>query len=294
MDPVLETFQVVTGAIAIYNSCETFGLIFSTFKSYKTLYFWSLVGASLGDFLFAIGFLDLFFGWYVGNSTIYRPLIVLTIGWYGMVTGFSIVMYSRLSIIGVERDVIRRIRYFIIYNVVFSHFPTTVFTFGANVIGTPFWVIGYSIIEKIQMTMFAIQEVMLGAMYLHYTRKMRYDKKITPIVRHTLYANMFVLVLDIAMLLTEYINLYSYQIMLKTVVYSVKLKMEFYILNILTSQLKSNTSAPKVSITGTISKQPRHAGEASKRPVLQAGGVDKAGGTSSSETPAGVVVTPQE
>jgi hypothetical protein len=157
IDDTLYAFTVIMGGIAIYNSLETVFLIFTMFHKYKSLYFKSLIGCAFGIFLFAVGFLDLFFELYLPGGSIWRPLVVLTIGWYGMVTGFAIVVYSRLSIISVPPKILKRVKYFIIYNVIFSHFPTTIFTFGANIIDTPFWVDGYDIIEKIQMTFFCIQ-----------------------------------------------------------------------------------------------------------------------------------------
>ncbi|KAI8619042.1 hypothetical protein BC830DRAFT_1105984 [Chytriomyces sp. MP71] len=240
-------FQAVAGGIAIYNSVETFYLIFQTFKVYRTLYFFSIVSASLGNILFAIGFLDLFFHLYVENSSIYRPLIVLTIGWYGMVTGFAIVMYSRLGLIHTPPRIISYIRYFIIYNIFFSHIPTTIFTFGANLIKTDFWVSGYSIIEKIQMTMFTIQETILSVTYFYFI-KLRYGDAMPQVILHTFSANLIVLCLDVSMLAVEYVNLYGYQIMLKVLVYSIKLKFEFYIIAVLT-EANASWIPPKSSLS---------------------------------------------
>jgi len=53
------------------------------------------------------------------------------------------------------------------------------------------------------------------------------------LVRQTIAINVVVLFLDFSMLACEYANLYAYQIMLKCAVYSVKLKLEFYILNLI-------------------------------------------------------------
>lgn len=247
-DLVFFVFTVAAGTLAIYNSFETLFLIIATFKRYNTPYFWSLVGCAVGIFLFAVGFMDLFFEIYDPGSTIWRPLIVLTIGWYGMVTGFALVMYSRLSLLSIPDHIIRYVRMFIIYNIIFSHFPTTVLTFGANIVGTYPWVEGYRIMEKIQMTCFAIQEVSLGLLYLKYIRQSRLSEKIgSMLVRKTSRVNITVLFLDVSMLILEYIDLYSYQIMLKVVVYSIKLKLEFYILSILTRALE-NSHGPMASI----------------------------------------------
>ncbi|KAJ3249724.1 hypothetical protein HDU77_007519 [Chytriomyces hyalinus] len=233
-------FQVVAGAIAIYNSLEVLVIMLKVFQKYNTLYFWAVLATTLGIALFAIGFLDLFFKLYVESSSILRPLIVLTIGWYGMVTGFAVALYSRLAIIRVPNFIQISIRNFIIYNIVFSHFPTTVFTFGANIVGTEFWVHGYSIIEKIQMTMFCVQEIILGVVYLIYIQK-KFGSRLKSLVSHTIGANLFVLGLDILMLIIEYCNLYKYQIMLKVLVYSIKLKFEFYILTLLTDASRDDS-----------------------------------------------------
>jgi hypothetical protein len=251
-------FQVACGAIAIYNATEVLILAFSTFRRYKTLYFWAICACAVGCILFAAGFLDLFFKMYLVDSNIYRPLFVLTIGWYGMVTGFALVMWSRLHLVSVPKKYIRYVGFFIIYNIIFSHFPTTVMTFGANVVKTSEWVFGYSVIEKIQMTFFCIQEVILSTMYLHYTRKLRLNRKTTALVRQTLYINLAVLCLDITMLIIEYCNLYHYQIMLKVVVYSIKLKMEFLILTILARSLGQQNGTNESSTVQGKELSPSH------------------------------------
>src|SRR4051794_1111154 len=115
-DHVLDYFQVACAAIAIYNSAEVLGLTLTTFSKYNTLYFKSIVVCAAGTILFAGGFLDLFYKLYISDGqTIYRPLIILTIGWYGMVTGFAVVMYSRLHLVNVPRQYINMVFYFIIY-----------------------------------------------------------------------------------------------------------------------------------------------------------------------------------
>ncbi|KAJ3223356.1 hypothetical protein HDU81_009226 [Chytriomyces hyalinus] len=245
-DPTQIYFQIAAGAIAIYNSLEVLVMMFKVFQKYNTLYFWAVLATTFGIALFALGFLDLFFKLYAESSSILRPLIVLTIGWYGMVTGFAVTLYSRLAIIRVPSYIQISIRNFIIYNIVFSHFPTTVFTFGANIVGTEFC---YSIVEKIQMTMFCVQKGTdqnlfqgnhSGSSLPHLYSK-KFGSCLKSLVSHTIGANLFVLVLDISMLIVEYCNLYKYQIMLKVLVYSIKLKFEFYILTLLTEASRDDS-----------------------------------------------------
>lgn len=81
------------------------------------------------------------------------------------------ILYSRLDIMNASPKIKKYIKGLIIYNVLFSHLPTTIFVFGSNLIGTKFWVDGYSFMEKLQLTMFFIQEVILAAVYIHLVRK---------------------------------------------------------------------------------------------------------------------------
>jgi hypothetical protein len=208
-----------------------------TFHRYNSLYFWSLLGCTTGVMWFNGGFLDLFFKMYLqpdGTHDIYEPLFILTIGWYAMVTGFALILYSRLHLIGVPKRVLQRCRMMIAFNVVCSHFPTTTLTFGANIIGTPVWVNGYAGMEKLQMTLFSLQEIALNSLYLYYIRRLTLDRKLTRLVQQTVIINIIVIMLDISMLATQYADLYTLQIMMKTMIYSVKIKLEFYILNTLT------------------------------------------------------------
>ena len=250
----LNTFQIVTGSIAMYNSFEVLGLIAMSFQRHNSLYFWALLAASTGTIFFTGGFYDLFYHMYEPNRSIAEPLIILTLGWYGMVTGFALVLYSRLHLINVPNKYMWIARVMIAYNIVFSHFPTTTLTFGANIVGTDPWNNGYNIMEKIQMTFFSLQEIYLSALYLHFVQRMTLDKKLNRIVQQTLIINVIVVFLDAVMLGLEYANLYSYQIMMKAMVYSIKLKLEFYILNVLTKHLdktlygQSPTSATQLYV----------------------------------------------
>jgi len=246
--PFLDGFFIVCGALSIYSGFEVLVLAFTTFQRYNTVYFWAICTCAVGCILFAGGFLDLFYKMFETDglgATIYRPLVILTIGWYGMVTGFALVLWSRLHIVSVPRNIIRYLKYFIIYNIIFSHFPTTVMTFGANVVVTEPWVFGYSVIEKIQMTCFFIQEFTMGALYMHYIFKLTFEKKYTTIVKQMMVITFLVLVLDVVMLLIEYADLYQIQIMLKVLIYSIKLKMEFFVLSLLAKSLQQTEYHPR-------------------------------------------------
>jgi hypothetical protein len=81
--------------IAIYNSLELSITIFMTFKRRATLYFFSVVTATFGVFLYAVAVLLLVLN--LINAYISTSLV--DVGWACMVTGQSLVLYSRLHLL---------------------------------------------------------------------------------------------------------------------------------------------------------------------------------------------------
>jgi hypothetical protein len=83
-------------AIALYNVAELIFIIFATFKKRRGLYFWSFLVSTCGIGLYSIGFLlkDMSLS---SQSIFYVTLIV--VGWSSMVTGQSVVLYSRLHLV---------------------------------------------------------------------------------------------------------------------------------------------------------------------------------------------------
>ncbi|RDW73329.1 hypothetical protein BP6252_07236 [Coleophoma cylindrospora] len=108
----------------------------------------------------------------------------------------------------------------------------------------------YSIMEKIQMTGFSIQELIISALYLHSTREILKPgalfqrKSYRKLMSHLIYVNILVIVMDITLLCTEYMNLYEIQTLFKSALYAVKLRLEFAILNQLRESLLSGTPPP--------------------------------------------------
>ncbi len=98
--------------------------------------------------------------------------------------------------------------------------------------------------EKIQVTAFCIQEFIISGLYLYETQRIlkpsaSFQKKRTrQVMLHLIYVNFLIILMDITLLCTEYADLYEIQITFKGALYSVKLRLEFAVLN----QLMSLTS----------------------------------------------------
>jgi hypothetical protein len=126
--PIAMTLSAFCG-IAWYNCVELNVRILIVFKRYRGLYFWSLVLSSWGASIMLIVLLLKFFHvWY----DVYIALTIILICWYTMVTGQSLVLYSRLHLIVPDARKIRWILYMIIIDAIIFHVPATVLSYGVN------------------------------------------------------------------------------------------------------------------------------------------------------------------
>ncbi|KAF1845897.1 uncharacterized protein K460DRAFT_312816 [Cucurbitaria berberidis CBS 394.84] len=272
--PLQITIAFLIG-LALYNALELIVLAFVTFQRYRGLYFWSLVISAFGIIPYSLGFLIKFFQLLDPNKDVgYVAVFFLSIGWYPMVTGQSIVLWSRLHLVTNSRRVLRWSLYMIVTNGIVLHSVTTVLTFGSNsntlsrtTLGH--FVKGYSIMEKIQMVGFFVQEVILSIIYIRETvRLLRLAESVqddvcsfdngtgtgnlrNASVRKTMYQllaiNVIIITMDLALLAVEFANLYLIETTLKGVVYSIKLKLEFAVLGKLVQLVRDRTSSNNTS-----------------------------------------------
>jgi hypothetical protein len=128
--PIAMTISAFT-AVAWYNVVELNVMIWMTFRRHSGLYFYSLLASSWGILIYALAFLMKFFQVWTNN---YVSVALITVGWYAMVTGQSLVLYSRLHLVVRDRSKIRWVLYMIIIDFFLFHIPTTVLTFGVRVL----------------------------------------------------------------------------------------------------------------------------------------------------------------
>lgn len=219
--------------ITWYNALELIILVFVTFSQYNGLYFWSLlVSSSVGLIPYSLGFLLKFFE--LSTRASWLPLTLLTIGWWCMVTGQSVVLYSRLHLVIRNQAVLRRVLFMIVLDAIILHFPTTALTYGANLADpNRTWACGYNFMEKFQMTGFCIQEFVISGLYIWETvimLRIDRDSTKTKIQWQLLIINTIIVIMDIGLLVAEYRGYYMMETMLKGAVYSIKLKLEFAVL----------------------------------------------------------------
>jgi hypothetical protein len=200
--------------IALYNVAELTVLIQTFFKRHAGFYYYSLLVATWGIFLHGLGMLFKFYQ--ITNNNILNTAIAY-IGWIMMVTGQSIVLYSRLHLV-VQARWIRWVLAMIITNAIVFHTSTGVLTFLTNTSKDPArWSGHYSILERVQVTVFFLQEVILSSIYIWKTTVMlraegpifnrqqnaRGDRG-RKVLLHTIFINIFIIALEITLVALEF------------------------------------------------------------------------------------------
>ncbi|KAM0271955.1 hypothetical protein ACHAQH_008862 [Verticillium albo-atrum] len=226
---------VVLITIALYNAVELCCIIYFTFKKRSGLYFWSFCVATLGLVPYSIGFLLKGLG--INTRLIYLYVTLIVIGWACLVTGQSVVLYSRLHLVDRDPRHLRFVLAMVITNAIVCHIPVAIIIYGANSSDPAGFVLVYSVYEKIQVTIFFIQELVISVMYIAATAKLFRDSTLHAksarkrMLWHLILVNAVVILLDVTILGLEYAGFYELQTAYKALVYSIKLKLEFNILN---------------------------------------------------------------
>lgn len=217
-------------AVSWYNAIELVVLCFVSFKRRGGVYFWSLLLASIAVVPHGLGYFLLFFS----KTNRFICVSLISFSWYFMVSGQSIVLWSRLHLVLQNQKVLRGILYMIIINFFVVQVPNTVFLFGTAVApGPSVYSVAYNIFERVQLVAYLLQEVIISTAYVVETVRMlrlRPQGRPSGILRQLLAINVLILLLDVAVVAMEFTGYYSVQVMFKPVAYSIKLKLEYAIL----------------------------------------------------------------
>lgn len=252
------TVVLVFLSISLYNVIELTFIIFGTFKRHSGLYFWSFLVSTWGICVYDCGFL---IKYYASSAVGYVAASFISFGWVAMVSGQSLVLWSRLHLVLRNRFRLKGVLYMICINGVLMHGTVIPMIYGSFSSDTSKWRQPYSIMEKIQVTVFFIQEIIISSFYIIETIKlMRMERTMgnkrgsRRLMNHLIYVNILIILLDVTILGLEYADQYQYQTSYKAFVYSTKLKLEFTILNRLvemTTGNKDGSSGPRSHTAGT-------------------------------------------
>lgn len=257
----LATAMVIAGffAVAVYNTFEILICLFSIFRKRRSLYFWSLLVATLGILVHSIAVLLRFFA----LAPNFLMCVFTILGWWAMVTGQSVVLYSRLGLVVSEAWKMRFAAVMIITNFFILHIPVSILFLASNTGNPAPYIHAFDIYEKIQLAGFSLQECILSGMYLwEATTTLKPMMAVKGaegrrMIRHLAILFVTTVLLDSSLMATEYTNHFDIQTTLKPVVYSVKLKMEFVVLNellVFTQACRSNDRFIDIQAGGNESR----------------------------------------
>ncbi|KAF2105466.1 hypothetical protein BDV96DRAFT_451516, partial [Lophiotrema nucula] len=220
-----------------FNASELLLTIFLSFQRWGGRYFTCLVVASVGVLIFQI---FVFLQTWAPYLNAYAVTATIDVGWSCMVTGQSLVLWSRLHLVSRRAWVLRGILYMIIFNAIFLHLPQIGFSMAAidaktnqlNPLYKPF-----DIMEKISIAVFTTQELIISSVYLFETVRilrvgeMVQKKSNRRRIQMLFLANIAIVAVDIITISLEMSSLWGVWCSFKGFGYSVKLKIEFAILN---------------------------------------------------------------
>lgn len=238
--------------LALYNSLELLTLIFITFKRRSGLYFWSILVTTFALIPYSLGWLLDYFDLVASHF----GMSLNSIGWILLVTGQSVVLYSRLHLVLYDERVLRGVLWMIIINGCVWHTTMTILlyttTSGSSRRGNKNPPL-YNALEKVQLTFFCAQEFILSGLYIWKVvdiLKTSVDQNVQKklFMWYLFGVNVVIVAMDIALLAIMYENHFLLEQGIKMVIYSIKLKLEFATLGKLVEFVQargsSNQSGP--------------------------------------------------
>jgi hypothetical protein len=172
-----------------------------------------------------------------------RGTILFDVGWIGMVSGFALVIYSRLSILVQSRLILRLTLVMIIVNGVLLHTGTIILTLGSTVqlVGGSSknhaqWLKGAKIMERLQLVGFTVQETIISCLYTkaawnHLQAPFFPNQSTKMVMRLLITVQLLVFIIDIMVAEIDCAGYFAIKGIIYAFAYSVKLELEFIILN---------------------------------------------------------------
>ncbi|KAH7356381.1 hypothetical protein BKA65DRAFT_206483 [Rhexocercosporidium sp. MPI-PUGE-AT-0058] len=225
-------------AVAYWMSLELLLLVYVTFKRHTGVYFWSIIITTIGIILQTTGYILKSFE---NTWPVVLVVIICKVGWVANVTGFSIVLWSRLHLVVRNPRLLKWLLVLILIDGLVCHTPVVVFEFGLMTRHHNTYYRPMQIMERIQQTVFTLQETIMSCLYIYHTRKflkIGYPMQTRKVIGLLLLVQLLVIALDAVLTLFDYTDKFTLKCTLHPLVYSIKLKLEFIVLNQLQSLVK--------------------------------------------------------
>lgn len=196
------------------------------------MYFWSLVITAIAVFIAALFNLLVSFELPEPN---WGVVSIAVISWWFYAPGQSLILWSRLHLVLDRPKILRGTLWAIIISAIAFIPPTTVLVFLQTPSdASPAYSHGYYIMESIQVTGYFLQEVFLAGLYIHSCSRLL-AVVVEPHKRTILYQvfaiNVAIIVMDCSIVVLQYLHHREVQVMIKTLIYSIKLELELVVLS---------------------------------------------------------------
>ncbi|KAF2837471.1 hypothetical protein M501DRAFT_937492, partial [Patellaria atrata CBS 101060] len=218
-------------AVPLWMTLELTIWCLYTFKKWSGSYFWSVLLCTWGVTIHAIGFVLRFgvdAGWILTTTLIES-------GWVLMVTGFALVLYSRLHFVVKNELLLTFVLAMIITDGFLFHIPTVTFEFLVANDSTHAKYVPYlETMHRVQIVGFSVQEIFIGGLYIYQTLKFlrgNLNRAMRRTVALLIIVQIVIIICDVVVTSLIYLDYYTLKVLIHSFAYGLKLHLEFVILN---------------------------------------------------------------
>jgi hypothetical protein len=225
-------------AVSFWLVVELSVQVFFTFKKHNGLYFWSILAVICGVAFHSVGLLLVVF---VPESNQTFSTVIAKIGWIGDSTGFAMVLYSRLHLVVRNSRILHLVLAMIIVDAFLFHTPVIVLLIGRTISPERDWDKYVWPIERVQVVGFALQETLIGSLYIWRTTKFLKStyNNIRRVMISLIATQVVVFLIDVFMIAIDYHGWFTLKAILHPLSSAVKVKIEFAVLNQLLNVVNS-------------------------------------------------------
>ena len=215
--------------------------------------------------------------------------VVAQVCWIMMVTGFAVVLYSRLNLILENLRLRKAILYMIIFNAVVWHTFMITLSFGRIKLGMEGkfatkekWNKIYQPLERIHICFFNGQEILIACIYIHAAYQYLRSRFASDVqIRKAMYllvgVQTIVVSLDLTIIILDFCGYLMLKLFINSFCYCIKLELEFIVLNQLVEMSKLGVAGEGFSLkTWDPEQQGGSSGAERKASADTAVGVDDA------------------
>ena len=232
-------------AVSFWLTIDLTLQVYFTFKKHKGLYFWSILAASWGVSLHAVGMiLKLFVP--TSQAVTMFGTVLAKLGWILDSTGFSVVLYSRLNLVVQNRRILRLVLFQIIIDAFLFHTPIITLLLGIATGRHNDWQARVFPWECFQVIGFTIQETLISGTYVWFTAnflKSSFSNQLRKTIGLLIAVQLVVVLIDVVMAVIDIgFQMFTLKAIMHPFQYALKLKIEFAVLNLLLASVKPGRS----------------------------------------------------